>query len=169
MTNIGKIKGVLNLVTDSEDFFKEYCYCSKTLTYKKKKTQTDMEYGLLSSNTDESKFLMIPIPEKAYESIISYTKEDVEVCVPSAIGLLNIVANFFAIQIVCAYISEFDSFGGCNSSVVFLSSGKAFSIDANFYDITMLSMINTFPVFIKKEIFRNHGISRETLWEVEDD
>lgn len=164
MKNIREYKGIINEFTNTDDFFRDYTYMSRSLVYKVSPDKEDskVETGLLLANTNETQYLKIKIPSPAYLHLMSYSNPALPP-IPSHTGLLNIITNFFGIEVICGYMTDFDGIGDCTISLVLSSNDKIFSVDAYVHDVVALTMVKMFPVFIKRDLYKQHGIDKEEL------
>lgn len=164
MKKINEYKGVINTFANTPDFFKDYTYMSKSLLYKVSSNNKDsgIECGILLANTNETKYLKVQIPSTGYLHLMSYSNPDLPP-IPTHTGLFNIVTNFFEIEVLCAYISEFDGIGDCTIGLVMASDKKIFSVDAYLHDIISLTMVKKFPIFIRRSLYKQYGMDRDEL------
>lgn len=164
MKNIQEYKGIINTFANTPDFFKDYTYMSRSLAYKVSPNDQDksVECGILLANTNETQYLKVQIPYTGYLHLMSYSNPDFPP-IPTHTGLFNIVINFFGIEVICAYLSDFDGIGDCTISLVLASGKKVFSVDAYLHDIIALTMVKNFPIFIKRCLYEQHGMNRDQL------
>ena len=164
MKNLNGLKGIINVFSDSKNFFEDYTFVSRSLVYRTdpKSKIGELETGLLLSDTNETKFLKVHISSSAYIHLMSYSNPSPSL-VPTHTGLINIITNFFGIEVLCAFVKRFDGIGDCESGIVMISDKKIFCVDAYIHDIVALSMVKKFPIFIRRSIYDNHGMKRNEL------
>lgn len=164
MKNINQYKGIINTFANTSNFFKDYTYMPRSLVYKitLDEENKQLETGLLLSNTNETKFLKIRMPSSAYLHLMSYSNPALPP-VPTHTGLINIITNFFNIDVLCAFMKDFNGIGDCTISLVMTSDKKVLCVDAYVYDIIALSMVKKFPMFIRKSIYDEYGMEKDEL------
>lgn len=162
--DIRDYNGLLNLFGETDDFFNTYCYMKKVFIFKiiPENKEDKILCGLLLGDENEMRFLKVNIPTADYLQLTVYSDAYAKP-VHGPMESLHMVTNFYGINMICAYVQDFDGIGDCNASLVMEQNNRVFSVDADINDIVSFSMMKLFPIFIKRELFDKFGIDKSEI------
>lgn len=155
MTDILEIKGILNALASSKDFFEEYQEIEPPLLYSFIDSMGETRYGNVIRGKDTDLQVEINIGTRSYFNLKFYLDSHTE-DIPCTYGFINSLCAFYDIEIVCGFIEkvERDVFV---SNIVLKKEDRFFCQNIIYSDLVGINRESKFPIYMNNKIFVQKG------------
>jgi bifunctional DNase/RNase len=155
--NIDKISGLLNILSNTNDFFKNYELVTNIKLYGYENFTGSGNLGFLIQYGDGEYCINVPINSRSFLNIKWYFDHHIQSLVNSY-GLHGVISNNFNINYVLAYIHDaiddyFETF------IIVEKDNKFICSDILISDVFCMSNHLTFPIYINSEITKRRKIN----------
>jgi len=149
------INGILNYLSKSEDFFKEYIEANKSYGYSMPMLYGGMKCGLIIE-TNENKSLDIDISIRSYLNLKVFSDKQTRQ-IPTSQTLFNIISNFYNVNIVLFFIEK-EERGIYFTHVILEKDSNIFCSNVFISDAVCMSKTMHIPIYINRKIIETKAI-----------
>jgi len=161
------LKGVLNYISLSQDFDKEYIEMDYFRLFSKEKLDGTLSVGFFayfneSETLKEDRIIYIPASLRAYLNIKnifdSHTRK-----VEDHFSFFNIMTGFYDINVIAGIVRDVDSLDYFDSYIVLEKEGRFLAVNVPLSNLFGISAFKVFPIYFNNDIFELRSIVENTL------
>jgi len=159
--NPTEVKGLLNFVGQSSNFFEEYDVVDNVRLFCSDRDINDLKFGIFCSFKNSKNTLKVDVSSRSYYNMKFFLDKHTKY-IPHAHKLFNILVNFGKIKIVAAIVTSYDK-GHFITYMIFENDGKFLCTDCFFTDAVCIMQSCDFPIYVHQEIVYFLGTDSELL------